>query len=366
MLSHITGKTAHEEASSATRTFDVVAAIRARRLKWVGHILRMDSKRLVHKAVFYMHETRPRATQRSGIKTRSNAYTVHSSGDLLMDVPDLEWEELLELAKNRKGWKLRVEAIANGLKANKPAGLGVTVKMSGKGGIVSSNLLRPKTPKNKAKRTETRSARAARRYRERDEHEAFFRVGRGRKGKCGKNNKKKKQPRALTNEERAAAARAYYHAHFPDMMIAATMPSATPTTPKPPSTSTQPDQQIASAPQPSQTPATDSSEPQTPPTTDPAPPSTPTQADQWAAPAPQPSQFSDSDTAELQTPPTPSVATTPEPQTPPKPPTPQMQSPILTSSDTSMWSPTITLSPIPTNGTLLWSPTFTTSPIPRT
>ena len=33
MLSHITGKSAHEEASSKTRTFDVIVSIRARRLK---------------------------------------------------------------------------------------------------------------------------------------------------------------------------------------------------------------------------------------------------------------------------------------------------------------------------------------------
>ena len=39
MLSHITGKTKREEATTATTTFDILAWIRARRLKWAGHIL---------------------------------------------------------------------------------------------------------------------------------------------------------------------------------------------------------------------------------------------------------------------------------------------------------------------------------------
>ena len=42
MLSHITGKTKREEATTATTTFNILAWIRSRRLtKWVGHILRL-------------------------------------------------------------------------------------------------------------------------------------------------------------------------------------------------------------------------------------------------------------------------------------------------------------------------------------
>ena len=41
MLSRITGKTCHEEATEGTRSFDLVSRIRARRIKWVGHILRI-------------------------------------------------------------------------------------------------------------------------------------------------------------------------------------------------------------------------------------------------------------------------------------------------------------------------------------
>ena len=54
--SRITGKTAHEEASRSTRTYDLVAAIRRRRYKWLGHLLRMPDARLVKLAVKVQYE----------------------------------------------------------------------------------------------------------------------------------------------------------------------------------------------------------------------------------------------------------------------------------------------------------------------
>ena len=48
---YFTDKTIHEEVSVETRTFDVARSIRARRLKWVGHILRMDTKTLILKSL---------------------------------------------------------------------------------------------------------------------------------------------------------------------------------------------------------------------------------------------------------------------------------------------------------------------------
>ena len=50
-LSHVTGLSAHAEASPHTRTFDMVGAIRQRRYRWLGHILRMPDERLVKEAI---------------------------------------------------------------------------------------------------------------------------------------------------------------------------------------------------------------------------------------------------------------------------------------------------------------------------
>ena len=54
MVSTITGRTAHEEVDPKTRTFDVVKCIRTRRLRWVGHIARMNGDRLVQKALMHI------------------------------------------------------------------------------------------------------------------------------------------------------------------------------------------------------------------------------------------------------------------------------------------------------------------------
>ena len=48
MLSHITGNTIRHEATAATTTFQILRWIRARRLQWLGHILRMDEDRLIN------------------------------------------------------------------------------------------------------------------------------------------------------------------------------------------------------------------------------------------------------------------------------------------------------------------------------
>ena len=110
----------------------------------------MSPDRLVHKTVqvqyvrirIFMQQGQQRATLRHSIVTRNNSYEEHNTGDLLMDVPSkLSWEGLKQLAANRDAWRLRVKAITGETR--------ITVQMSGTGGKVSRNLLKPSTPGRK-------------------------------------------------------------------------------------------------------------------------------------------------------------------------------------------------------------------------
>ena len=86
-LSRITGNSAHVEASRLTRTYDLVRAIRQRRMKWLGHILRLPGVRLVKIAIKVQHDM--------GIP-----------GNMLMDAPNgLSFSALTALANDRQAWK---------------------------------------------------------------------------------------------------------------------------------------------------------------------------------------------------------------------------------------------------------------------
>ena len=95
MLSHITGKTKREEATAATTTFNIMAWIRARRLKWVGHILRLcdSDKRLIKETLKVIFDNR-------------------QEGDILMDVDaDLTWDQLQKQARDRDAWRKKVHVL---------------------------------------------------------------------------------------------------------------------------------------------------------------------------------------------------------------------------------------------------------------
>ena len=92
MVAIITDKTIREEATEATRTYDLVASIRATRLRWLGQILRMEEDRLVKKAVKTLHQDR-------------------RVGDILIDAPKASWRELCIMAADEKGWQQKVNAI---------------------------------------------------------------------------------------------------------------------------------------------------------------------------------------------------------------------------------------------------------------
>ena len=96
MVSVITGRTPHEEAKEGSKSFDLLRAIRARRLTWLGHILRMDDDRLLAKAVRHKYDTR-------------------SEGDILSDAPKTEsWAELKAWAQDKKKWRMRVYGVRLG------------------------------------------------------------------------------------------------------------------------------------------------------------------------------------------------------------------------------------------------------------
>ena len=91
MISIITGRTVREE-STVGKSFDLVKWIRARKLQWLGHILRMDKERKVKQAIFEM-------------------YRAPQSGDMLMDAPATSsWRELCTYACDREYWRARVRA----------------------------------------------------------------------------------------------------------------------------------------------------------------------------------------------------------------------------------------------------------------
>ena len=86
-VSRITGRSNHEEASARTRTYDLVGAIKQRRHKWLGHILRMKGRRLVKLAAKMQHAQR-------------------TEGSLFMHIPvSLTFDEVTIIARNRKQWR---------------------------------------------------------------------------------------------------------------------------------------------------------------------------------------------------------------------------------------------------------------------
>ena len=195
MLSHITGKTVHEEASASSRTYDVVAAIRSVRAKWLGHILRMTPERMVHRAVQYMFHNR-------------------EDGDLLMDAPKAQtWQELCAMAMQRDEWRRQVQRVKEG----------GTMQWRGKCRLETSEISAPATSSIKTKATTTSTAyESVRQYPQRDAREAFFRPHTKRQNSHMSNTSKRakvtKKKYALskppmTDKERAAAARAHWELH---------------------------------------------------------------------------------------------------------------------------------------------------------
>ena len=131
MVSAITGRTIREEATPG-KTYDVIAGIRATRLRWVGSILRLRKRngeeRLIKKALKTMYGNR-------------------MEGDILVDVPaNGSWEELCKLAEDKKGWQERVRAIKDVIYIEAMKG----TKRKRKGKSKKARKTKKKTKKNRA------------------------------------------------------------------------------------------------------------------------------------------------------------------------------------------------------------------------
>ena len=191
MVSHITGKSVREEASKYTRTVDIVRRIRARRLKWLGHILRMDDQRMVHQAVKFMADHR-------------------SAGDLLMNVPaKYSWPELKQLAANRDYWRSRVSAVREG------TGVSVTIHGPPPSPCKRRSSKHSNNPTTRSTKPKLSPAsKTAKRYHEREAHEAFFRPSTAspceRNRLCKSARQKCHKTRMLTDKERREAAREHW------------------------------------------------------------------------------------------------------------------------------------------------------------
>ena len=90
LLSRITGNTPQQEARPTTTSHNLIRQIRIIRYKYLGKILRLDSTRLLHRALAQTHQL--------GLK-----------GSLLMDAPQHNsFQDLREQAMDKATWNSRI------------------------------------------------------------------------------------------------------------------------------------------------------------------------------------------------------------------------------------------------------------------
>ena len=87
-MARLTGRSVHSEASPRLQTFDIITAIRIRKWKWLGHILRTPGDRLTKLVLRVQFDKGDRL-------------------NMLEDVPEFcsTFEQLVRLAQNRKTWR---------------------------------------------------------------------------------------------------------------------------------------------------------------------------------------------------------------------------------------------------------------------
>ena len=80
-------------SDSGICSFNLVRAIRARRLQWLGHILRLDEERILQRAVKEVYENK-------------------SEGNIMMDAPKTDsWREMKIWEADRDKWRARVQSL---------------------------------------------------------------------------------------------------------------------------------------------------------------------------------------------------------------------------------------------------------------
>ena len=96
-LANITGRSIRDE--TVEPSFDLLSRLRSRRLRWAGHILRLEETSLIRRMLLATVERDLEAGNRH-------------AGGLLSDAPVFESvEQLLELAGDRNGWRDLVKAL---------------------------------------------------------------------------------------------------------------------------------------------------------------------------------------------------------------------------------------------------------------
>jgi hypothetical protein len=85
-------------AETVEPSFDLLARLRARRLRWAGHILRSEESNLLRRVLLAQAAKELEAGRRA-------------AGGLLMDVEFGSVEELLSQAQDRKGWSRTVRQL---------------------------------------------------------------------------------------------------------------------------------------------------------------------------------------------------------------------------------------------------------------
>ena len=99
---HITNK----EVSERTGVNSIVAEVKQRRWRWLGHVLRMDRKRLPHTVLRWAPPGKRKRGRPLGTWRRTVEGEMRESGKT--------WNEIGWLAQDRDGWRKFVGALCSG------------------------------------------------------------------------------------------------------------------------------------------------------------------------------------------------------------------------------------------------------------